>query len=177
MPATIRKIDLSGFDRATRRLLRASNDLRPVLRAHRRAFRRDQREHMKTQTSGDGAQWDRLAPSTREKRISRGGRAGKFTKRGKLRKSARRRLNRVLSARLIVGAKIKVQRKGMRFTSPVPWAGVHQSGGVGGKGVRIPAREFLWVSDPFMESLSQAIATMLTNEFMKKRRGIREFTG
>ena len=163
------ELDLTQFDKATRRMIKAGADMRPAFRKARPSFRKDQREHMKAQESSSGGAWPKLAASTKEKRISKGGRAGKFTKRGKLRKPARRKLNRILSGRLNVGAKVAVKQREMTFTSRAKWAGIHQEGGVAGKGSRIPKREFLWVSDPFLRKFVATAGEHLRAAWEKKR--------
>ena len=146
MPARI-EVDLRQVSKALKRMNAAGIDARPAFRKLRPAFRKDQGQHMGAQTGPSGASWAPLAPSTRERRLSKGGRAGKYTKRGKLKKRAQRKLNRILSKKLLSRAKVRLTRDEMRITSTAPWAGVHQGGGSVGNRATVPARPFMWVSD------------------------------
>ncbi len=161
-------VDLRQFDRAVRRMIKGGADVRPALRKVRPAFRKDQREHMKNQESSTGGKWPKLAAATRAKRLKKG-QFQFFTKRGKLKKSAKRKLDRVLSAKLNAGAKIKIHAREINFRARPSWAGVHQKGGVVGRGSRVPKREFLWVSDPFLKVMAQRIAEHLIAAGEKRR--------
>ncbi len=145
MPARI-DIDLRKLDKAIKRAEKAGIDLRPAFRKLRTPLRKDQREHMRAQ-SGPGGKWPNLAPSTRAKRLKMGGVRGALTKKGKLRKGAKRKLNFMLSSKLLKGAKIKVRPKSIEIRSKVKWAGIHQEGGRAGRGAQLPARTFMWISD------------------------------
>lgn len=46
-----------------------------------------------------------------------------------------------------------ISRVMLQVVSIVPWAGIHQWGGVAGRGSRIPQRMYLWISEPRMEEL------------------------
>ena len=146
---------------------RAGIKLRPVWRKVRTPLRKDQREHMKDQEDSKGAKWRPLASSTRDRRLSKGGRAGKFTKRGKLKKKAQRSLARVLSKKLVSGAKIKVTNRSIAIRSKVPWAGIHQEGGRAGRGSMIPARQFMYISDRLATETATAIAKHIAKAFNK----------
>lgn len=167
--ASATDVDLRQVDAAIRRMARAGEDMRPVFRKTRGDFRKDQRDHMKRQKSSGGAKWAGLAPSTREKRLSTGGRAGKFTKRGVMRRGVSRRLNRTLSGRLLARAIIKITTSEISFRSRIPWAGVHQKGGRVGKGARVPKREFLWVSDRFIGIMRTAVVAHLSKSWETRR--------
>ncbi len=160
-------VDLRSFDRAVRKMVKAGGDARKVWRKLRTPLRRDQRDHMRAQESSSGAKWAPLSSSTIEGRLARGGRAGKFTKRGKLKKGAARRLNRVLSAKLLTGAKVRIDRRFISITSKVPWAGIHQAGGVAGRNSRIPQREFMWIGDPLAKLGAKMLAKHIADAFNK----------
>lgn len=114
-----------------------------------------------------GAKWAPLAASTVERRLSKGGRAGKFTKRGKLRKKAQRSLNRILSQKLVSGARFKSSRMEAKITSKVKWAGVHQEGGTVGKGSKIKAREFFYVGEELEKQAVKLIEKHVAGAFNK----------
>ena len=166
------ELDLTQFDKATRRMIKAGANLKPVFQRKRKEFRADQKDHFKQQRASDGSTWPKNSEATREKRLSRGGRAAKFTKKGRLRKPVARRLNKVLSARLISGTKFKATKREMVLRSlrhALGWATVHQHGGVVGRGSRLPQREFLWVSDPFLRKFVEAAQLHLRGAWEKKR--------
>lgn len=145
MPARI-DVDLRKIDKAIKRAEKAGVDLRPAFRKLRKPLRKDQGEHMRAM-EGPRGKWQAVSAATREKRMRVGGRAGKFTKKGKLRKPAQRRLGRILSKRLLTKAKIRVRPTIISITSQVKWAGIHQKGGRVGRGARVPKRPFMWISD------------------------------
>lgn len=163
MPAEI-EIDLRGLDKAMKRALKAGTDLRPAFRKLRTPLRKDQREHMRAQ-SGPGGKWPSLSTATREKRLKMGGRRGALTKKGKRRKSAARKLNFMLTSKLLKGAKIRIFPLliGIRAIGKV--AAIHQGGGKAGRGVTIPQREFLWISDGLMLLALRTFATHLAKAF------------
>ncbi len=163
MPAAI-EVDLRDLDRAFRRMRRAGVDVRPAWRKLRPQLRADQRRHMSAMEGPSGA-WRPLARSTVEKRMRVGGRSGKFTKKGRLRKPAQRRLARILSKRLLVKAKVVVTQDNMTITAQPKWAGIHQSGGIAGKNSRIPARVFMWVSRELQARAVRELELHLTDAF------------
>lgn len=123
---------------------------------------------MKAQQGPDGP-WQSLAPSTRAGRISKGGRSGKFTKRGLLKKRVQKTLSRILSRKLITGAKIKVEPEQMSITANGKvnpgMSGAHQEGAIVGRGSKLPARPFLWVSDSLGESIAAEMEASLIAAF------------
>lgn len=165
MPVRIEP-DLRELDKAFKRMERAGVDVRPAWRVLRPPFRRDQREHMKKMQGPSGG-WAPLARSTVERRMRLGGRAGKFTKKGKLKKRAQRSLNRILSARMIRRAKVKITQRNMTITAEV--GGIHQIGGVVGKGAILAKRVFMWVSDPMIRNAARVLAEHLRDAFEQKK--------
>ncbi len=163
MPAEI-EIDLRGLDKAMKRAEKAGVDLRPAFRKLRTPLRKDQKDHMRAQ-SGPGGRWPSLSTATREKRLKMGGRRGARTKKGKLRKSAKRKLNFMLTSKLLKGAKIKARQQEIRITSKVPWSGAHQEGARVGRGANLPEREFMWISDPLFLQAQRKFAKHLASAF------------
>lgn len=161
-------VDLRKLDKAIKRAEKAGFDLRPAFRLLRKPLRKDQKAHMAAQ-QGPRGKWQALAAATREKRMRVGGRAGKHTKRGKLKKSAQRKLNRILSSKLLTGAKIKVRPTAISIRAKGDWAGVHQKGGRVGRGARVPARPFMWVSDQLGRAAADAFARHLATAFNGKK--------
>ncbi len=163
MPAEI-EIDLRALDKAMKRAEKAGVDLRPVFAKLRTPLRKDQKDHMRTQ-SGPSGKWPGLSTATREKRLKKGGRRGALTKKGKRRKSSKRKLNFMLTSKLLKGAKIKVRPNQISIASKVPWSGAHQEGGRVGRGVTLPEREFMWVSDPLFRQAQRKFAKHLASAF------------
>ena len=159
------KGDLRSIKKAMRKMERAGQNPKKVWRVLRKPLRKDQKEHMRAGKDSKGAKWKPLASSTVEGRLSKGGRAGKFTKRGKLKKKAQRGLSKILSQKLVSGAKVKITRKNLSITSKVPWAGVHQHGGRAGRGARIPAREFFYVGTPLIKQTALALARHISKAY------------
>lgn len=127
-------------------------------------FRKDQVQHMKEQ-EGPKGKWPGLAQATIDKRLGRGGKAGKFTKRGKLKKRYAKSVARVLSGRLITKAKVRLFPNAIMIEASgrlnPGMTGIHQDGGVAGKGSRIPARTFMWVSEEFARAAAAEMAKIL----------------
>lgn len=163
MPAEI-EVDLRALDKAMKRAEKAGVDLRPAFRKLRTPLRKDQKDHMRAQ-SGPGGKWPGLSTATREKRLKMGGRRGALTKKGKLRKSAQRKLNFMLSSKLLKGAKIKVRPNQISETSKVKWSGAQQEGGRVGRGATLPEREFMWISDPLFALALRRFAKHLATAF------------
>lgn len=157
--------DLRSLKKAFRKMERAGIDTRKVWRKVKTPLRKDQAEHIKDQKDSDGATWKPLAVGTRDKRLSKGGKAGKFTKRGKLKKSAERKLGRVLSRRLVSGAKVRITRRSISIRSKVRWAGIHQHGGRAGRGAMIPKREFMYVSEELQIKATALLAIHIAEAF------------
>jgi len=163
-------VDLRSLDKAIKRAARAGADLRPVWRELRRPLRKDQGAHIKEQKGPQGSSWPGLAASTKTKRLGALSRAGKaFTKKGALRKAAKRKIGRVLSRRLVSGARIRAKPKEIKITSIVKWAGVHQEGGRVGRGSQIPARPFMWISDELLAITKREMVKYLSLTWKGKR--------
>ena len=161
------KADLRSIKKAMRKMERAGQDPKKVWRVLRKPLRKDQKEHMRAGEDSKGSKWKPLASSTIERRLSKGGRAGKFTKRGKLRKKAARGLSKLLSQRLVSGAKVKITRRAIAITSKVRWSGVHQEGGRVGRGSLIPAREFFYIGDGLIRQTADALAKHIADAYNK----------
>lgn len=139
------------FDDALAKALRAAKDLRPAYREIRKPFREDQREHAKKAEGPDGS-WAPLAQSTLARR-ARDAKAKRHAAGGKTGRAKRaRRRRRTLKQRRVLGRlptmlDVRITRMSLIATSKVPWGDAHFSGATVGKGVKLPARPFLYVSD------------------------------
>ena len=110
------------FDRVKRR------DQRRVFSEARKPMRSDVRDHARQQADPRG-RWPGLAASTLERR-SRGG----------------RRRKRKLLGRLPSAIKLEHGPGFVRATSIVRWASAHARGASVGRGSRLPARRWMWIS-------------------------------
>lgn len=168
MPAKV-TADLKDLRKAHKRMARAAGNLRKVWRKLRTPLRKDQREHMRAQEDSKGGKWKPLSTATRERRISKGGRAGKLTKRGRLKKKVVRDLSKILGQKLVTGARIKIDRREISITSKAGVvAGAHQKGLTVGKGSRLPKREFFYISTELAKKATIMLAKHMADAFNKK---------
>jgi phage gpG-like protein len=160
--------DLRSIKKAFKAMERAGENPKKVWRVVKKPMRDDQKEHMRAAEDSKGAKWKPLASSTVERRLSKGGRAGKHTKRGKLKKSAAKKLGKLLGNKLVSGSKFKVSRRSIKLTqTKVKWAGIHQHGGRAGRGNQIPKREFFYISDDLLAKTARHIARHIATAFNK----------
>lgn len=134
------KVDISAVDRGLDALTRAARDLGPAFKEARKPVRKDQRDHAQRRQGPDG-------PWQPKSRLTRA-REALAAKRAKRRPRTKRLLGRLPGA-------IKVESNRWRVVarSKSRWSNVHQEGGTAGRGARIPARPFLWVSDALEAAL------------------------
>ncbi len=131
-------VNLDGVERAFGRARTA--DLRPAFAMARKPLRDDQREHAKKQEGPDGS-WAPRKSATRQRAQSR-----------------RNRRPRKLLGRLPGAIAVKAERDRVIGRSLVKWSGVHQDGGVAGRGARISARPFMWPSGAVVERVAGILA-------------------
>lgn len=140
-------IDLTDVERGLREMSRAGKNLGPVFKALRPLLKVDQREHAKARSASDGA-WPARAKST----------LTEYRKRGKTRHP--RPLGKLLTAVQYVA-----KRDSVTARSLIPWSGAHQEGAVVGHGAKLPAREFLWISNTFLDKAEQLTADHVLRGF------------
>ncbi len=130
-------VDLTEVDRGFAALGAAARNLGPVFTDLKKPLRLDQRQHAQRREGPEGA-WPAKSPVTLEREARSKARAKKL---GKKARRSRRLLGRLPGA-------ITVKADGHRVLafSKARWSRVHQDGGRGGRGARIPARPFLWAS-------------------------------
>lgn len=126
-----------------------SADLRGAFNLARKPARTDQRAHAKAQEGPDG-RWAPRSPLT----LARAG--------AKARKRARRILGRLPNALALT-----TTRKSLKIASRVRWSLIHQEGGRAGHGSKIPARPFLWASDPLLERVAGLVSRALEQAWAK----------
>ena len=147
-------VGLTRVDRGITATGAAARDLTPAFRELRKPLRADQRAHAKAGAGPDGA-WPAKAPTTiaRERRRKR-----RASRRGRVRK---------LLGRLPAAIKVVAERRRVAAISLVRWSGVQQDGGRVGKGARLPARPFLWVSPIMLRRARLIIGRHLTYAWLK----------
>jgi phage gpG-like protein len=142
------------------RMSKAAKDLSKPFREFRPLLRQDLTQHYSTHTQPVGL-WPPWAPSylakimakprTVLKRVRSPRRPlympGGFTVRGARRVQA-------MLGRLDGLNEWSISRVMLQVLSIVPWAGIHQWGGIAGRGARIPQRMYLWISERRMEELA-----------------------
>jgi hypothetical protein len=130
-----------GFDEMTRKTV-----LLPVMQALKAPLRADQKDHAKAK-SGPDAPWAPRAQSTIDAR------------RGK------RKLPRKLLGKLPTAVSYKATYNAVVGESRVPWSRVQAEGGIVGHGARLPAREFLWISDGLVHKAEGLVTMYLAKAF------------
>ena len=150
------KVDVRSLQRGFDALAKAgaSPDLDDVFRELRGPMRADQKEHAQRQEGPEGP-WPERAASTlqRSKRRRRG---TKTAKRGRSRSRGGR--PRRMLGRLPTSVKVRAQGLSVWSHTPVPWAGIHQEGGLAGRRSLIPARPFIYISDELERLAMRMIA-------------------
>ncbi len=154
------EVDLRDLEKSVRAAERAGADLRPVWRSLRTPLKRSQRDHITAQKSLAGGKFPGLAASTVQRRLSRGGKSKKFTKKGKLRAGIRRRIGRTLSKKLLTRARVKVTPRSISLFARGAVAHALFGGTRAGKRRRsvIPARQFVYVDDPMARMAFDSVA-------------------
>lgn len=163
------QVDLTGVDAELRDIDRRANDLRPVFRVIRRDVNEELKEHFE-RGEGPAGDWPAWSQATTEKFLgrldsrgrrenvyNRGARAGQLNRRG-----MRRALN--MLGRLKSAWDFQMDRTTLMATSRVPWSGVHQDGGKAGRGARVPARPFMWITQGLQARAASLIARYVAGE-------------
>lgn len=116
----------------------ANVDMRKTFSDIRGPARFDQRHHWRKEESPSG-HWPGLAASTRERRTRRRGR----DKRGRNLKWSRKLMGRFPNSlqSIVSSSSLIIRSRAKKFSQ------VHQRGGRTGHGARLPARQYLWISD------------------------------
>lgn len=134
-------IDMRAFDAAAKRALRYTSNLKPVWKKLKDPLKADQYKHIEKQIDIRGAKFKPLAQSTKARRLTK----KSFTKKGRLRKPAARKLNKVLSKRLVSATKTTMDPTALEMRRRVHWMDKHQGGGTVGRGSMLPARAYLYI--------------------------------
>ena len=138
-------LDLRELDKGFAKMTRAGRNLRPVWNQLEPAMKQDQLDHFKLQEGVDGP-WAPLAAATLKRRRGR---------RGK----------KVFSKKFAKGFSIIKAAREMAALSKIPYAAAHRDGETVGKGAQLPAREFLYLSEPFIAIALPAMRGHLEKAF------------
>lgn len=138
-------IDLGDVDKGLDAMARRSV-LHAALLDIKLPMRTDQKEHAKAKTGPEGS-WAPRAAST-------------MAARAKARKSGRKFPSRLLG-RLPTAVSYRVTANAVIAESRIGFSEIHQDGGTAGKGARIPARPFLWISDQLMHTAEDVVTSKL----------------
>ena len=143
------KVDLGQVEASIRELERRGQDLKPALRIIGKEMRLDTRDHARAKAAPDGKWAPRAAETIRAARKG-SGRARRFM------------------GRLTTAVDYIAQNKQVIGRSKVPWSGAHQEGAIVGKGVKLPARPFLWISENLLEVSSRVLQRFILNGWGKR---------
>lgn len=153
-------VDASDVVRGLKKL--GAVDAKEVLRELRKPFRRDQADHRKKQEGPDGSWVPRAASTVADIRRRAGGRR-------RARKLGRPRGKPIgrgrLLGRLPGALEVKIEGKNLIGRSRVPWSLAQFEGDRVGHGSVLPGREWLWISDDFLDRAVEAIEKRMPGWF------------
>lgn len=152
-------VDLTEVDTALADVDVRSKRMAPAFRELRAPMRRDQAAHAKQQEGPNGA-WPPRSPLTEARRRARN-RRRRVTKAmitiGIASNKKKRSTPKRILGRLPRAVVYTIGDLFLRATSRVPWSGAHQDGGRVGRGVKLPARPFLWLSDVLINATKDVL--------------------
>ncbi len=163
MASGTRYVSVKFHDREVRRaiqgLKKARGQVRKVMRDLREPLRTDLKAHADKERGPDGKWPPRAASSVardkkrttvyREKR--RRGRSGP------MRETRSPRASLPLLGKLPELVNVNTRLATLFAKAPIPWAGAHNEGDTVGHGATLPAREFVFLSDPFLNLATEKI--------------------
>ncbi len=145
-PVVTASVDISDVTAGLDALERRGHALQPVLKTLVKPLRDDQKNHKRAQASSSGSWAPRSAATIAAKH-------------------GKRKLARSILGKLPTAVAYKVTPHSITATSRVRWSGAHQDGATVGHGARVPAREFLWISDEMLTVADNAIADAAVKAF------------
>lgn len=135
-------IDIGDVEKGIEAMERRGRTLHPAFSELKKPMRSDQKEHGKQQRGPFGT-WARRASSTIEAYRER-------------RKRVPRPLGKLLSA-----VQTRANAWSVSVESRVAWSDAHQEGATVGRGVRLKARPFLWLSKKFLDTAEDVFERVL----------------
>lgn len=136
-------VDIGDVEDGLSAMERRSKQLGPTFQSLKAPMRDDQKEHAK-QKVGPDSSWPPRLPSTI---------------------ASHKKLPRKLLGRLPTAVSYKATGYSVTAESLVKWSLAHQEGGTVGRGARLPARPFLWISDKLLEVAAEALTKALAAAF------------
>lgn len=136
-------LDLTDVERGLASMGRAS--FAKAFRDLKKPMRLDTRDHQKSRSGPEGS-WAPRAAST-------------------MARLRRKRSRRKPMGRLPTAVSYLARARSLTGISRAPWSGVHVTGGTVGKGSRIAARPFLWMSDEFLAEANARMKAEALNAF------------
>lgn len=140
---TFAAIDLGDVEKGLDAMVRRGWAQGAAFSVLKQPLRLDQRDHAKKRQGPHGP-WAPQAASTRARRLS------------SPKHRAKRLLGRVPGAVTYTSTSDSVSG-----TSRLAWSGVQADGGVVGHGARLPAREFLWISNAMLITAENVLGSAL----------------
>lgn len=155
-------IDLTKVDDAMADVEQRGKRLYPAFRELRRPLRLDQRDHAHKEEGPSGS-WPPRSPFTEARRKSRnrGVRRTRAMRTIAIGKSARRSSPRAILGRIPKAVLYTVGALFIRGRSRVAWSAAHQRGLRVGRGVTLPARPFLWLSETIVNTARDVIGAFV----------------
>jgi len=154
------RMDLEDIDDGFDAMKRRARDLRSVWRKFEPIAKQDQKETARLAEGPDKQKWEPLARTTASKRLRRRQASARRN-----RKRVPKRVTKKPLGRLPRQAQFRFNRDTFLARSRVKWSGIHQDGGVAGKGARIPARTHVYFSDDSLERLRDMLAEHVARAF------------
>jgi phage gpG-like protein len=162
--------DVGEIDRAFDDVELRARRMGPAFRELRKPMRGDQREHAR-RAEGPGGHWPARAPATEERRLRRNRRL-RIPKALRLIspvKTQRRSTPAAILGRLPRALRIDSGELWVRATSRATFGGSHNEGAMVGRrrSVKLPRREFVWVSDEFIAKCEFVFLSHLVQDWIK----------
>lgn len=145
----VSKLDAREVEKSLAELERRGQNPLPAMRVIRMEMRTDQRDHASGKEGPDG-KWPPRSAATIKAARKGSGRPRRFM------------------GRLTTAVDYLAQHKQVIGRSKIPWSGAHQEGATVGKGVKLPARPFLWISDRLLEVSARVLTRFIVNGWGKR---------
>jgi phage gpG-like protein len=136
-------IDIGDVEKGLDAMERRAHALAPAYARIKGLMKEDQRDHAKTQSGPEG-KWPARSAATRQHH---------------------RRLPRRILGKLPTAVAYRATATGAIGESRVKWGAAHQDGARVGRGSRLPARPFLWISDDLASKSADVIGKVVTEAF------------
>lgn len=157
------RVNLADVDQAIRESKALAGELGRVFRALKPWAKRDQLDHA-ARTQGPDGPWPARARATLERRQQRSRVVVTRRQTTRARKGAGAGAAIVTRQRAIwpLGTlprsiRYRAERDALRASAGVDWAQAHIDGAIVGRGSKLPARDYLWFSDPFLDMVAATI--------------------